>query len=136
MAEVTDKDLEDKRVKIAKLRDSIASEQAKAASVTQAQSNAIEAAQLDAEAAQLEAQLAAAKEQAKVTTIRSGSADLTETLKDAAKVASEVTPPGVTVDTNAGVEVPDESEVVLPPKDPTLPSVAQPVQPEKNGGNS
>jgi len=101
MAAVTENDLEQKRAKVEKLREQIAAAEAKAATAVQDQSNAIEAAALDAEAARLEARLAAAKEQAKVSNVKDGSAELSETLKAAMKAAESYTPPGVAVDTNA-----------------------------------
>jgi len=99
---VTEEDLEQKRKKVERLREQIAATEAKASSVLQDESNAIQGASLDAETAKLEAQLAAAREAAKVSNIRGGTADLTETLKAARDAAGEATPPGVTVDTNAG----------------------------------
>lgn len=110
MAAVTEDDLEQKRAKVEKLREQIATAEAKAATATQEQSNAIEAAALDAEAARLEAVLAAAREQAKVSNIKGGAESLTEQLKAAKESAAEFTPPGVTVDTNAGTQSDDSAE--------------------------
>lgn len=100
---VTEKDLEKKRERIAKLREQVANEEAKAATHALDQSREIEVKQLEAEEARLEAQLAAAKEAAKRSAAKEGAsgtlASVTEQL-EAAQVG--VTPPGVTVDTNAG----------------------------------
>jgi hypothetical protein len=102
---VTEKDLEKKRERLAKLREQVANEEAKAATNALDQSREIEIVQLDAEEARLEAQLAAAKEAAKRSAAKEGAsgtlAAVTEQL-EAAK--TEVTPPGVTIDTNAGSE--------------------------------
>ncbi len=124
MAAVSEEDLEQKRSEVDKLREQIAATQAKADAAVQEQSMVIQAAALDAEKAQLEAQLAAAKEQAKVSNVRSGFADLTETLRAAREAAGGVTPPGVTVDTNA------ENQ----PNSTTGAAVVDSNQ--KNGGNS
>jgi hypothetical protein len=111
MADLTEKDLEQKREKNAKLRERIAEAEAKAAAQVQQTSLQIEAASLDAETARLEAQLAAAKEAAKVSNARSGAegplAAVTAQLEAA---QAEVTPPGVAVDTNAGNESNDSSD--------------------------
>jgi ABC-type phosphate transport system auxiliary subunit len=105
---VTDKDLEKKRERIAKLREQVAEEEAKAASNVAEHSRDIENLQLEAEEARLEAQLAAAKEAAKTSAKSEGSgttlAAVTEQL-EAAKTA--VTPPGVAVDTNADTDKSD-----------------------------
>lgn len=104
---VTEKDLEKKRDRIAKLRDQVAAEEAKAADNAVAVSREIAVAQLDAEEAKLEAQLAAAKAAAKKSASTEGAdgtlAAVTAQL-EAAK--TPVTPPGVTVDTNADAEAP------------------------------
>lgn len=119
MAAVTDKDLEQKRASIERLREQITTQEAKASSVVQEQNNAIEMAQLEAEEARLQAQLAAAREQAKVSNIRSGSDALTDTLHAARDAAAEITPPGVAVDTNAGrekeIEAAEAAEPLQPP---------------------
>jgi hypothetical protein len=107
---VTEKDLEKKRERIAKLREQVASEEAKAATNAADQTREIEVKQLEAEEARLEAQLAAAKEAAKKSAAKEGAtgtlAAVTEQL-EAAK--TEVTPPGVAVDTNAGTD-PEEKK--------------------------
>jgi hypothetical protein len=69
---VSDEELEAKRDKVAKLREQIQTETAKASGRLREQENAVEAAQLDAEAARLEVQLYSAKEAAKVGTVREG----------------------------------------------------------------
>lgn len=99
---VTDKDLEKKRERIAKLREQVANEEAKAAENVLEQSREIEIAQLDVEEARLQAQLSAAKEVAKRSNVTSGSVDLTANLEAAKEAAKSVTPPGVTVDPNEG----------------------------------
>lgn len=138
---VTEEDLEQKRKELAKLREQIASTGEKASTAVQEQSNAIQAAQLDAEKARLEAQLAAQREAAKVSTIRAGSTELNDTLKAARDAAAEVTPPGVTIDTNAenqpsnttGATVAVEGGVTeVSPADGTVSVVA----PDKKDGGS
>ena len=137
---VSEEDLEQKRREVDKLREQIASTVDKADVSVQEQNNAIQAAQLDAEKARLEAQLASQREAAKVSTIRSGSADLTDTLKAAKEAAAEVTPPGVTIDTNAenppsnttGATVAVEGGVVQTQPDGTVTVVA----PDKKDGGS
>ena len=98
---LTEDDLKSKRDRVAKLREQIADAEAKQAAALQEKSLEIEAASLDAETARLEAQLAPAKEAAKASNIKSGSAAplaaMTEQL-EAAKAS--VTAPGTTVDTN------------------------------------
>lgn len=114
MAALTEKDLEQKRAKNERLREQIADAEAKAAAATQEQNLAIEAASLDAETARLEAQLAAAKEAAKVSNIRSGAAGPLAAAEEQLQAAqANVTPPGVTVDTNA-----DNPETQGAPADP------------------
>lgn len=102
MATLTDKDLEQKREKNAKLREQIAEQGAKAASVAQDQTMQIESSQLDAETARLEAQLAAAREAAKSSVVKEGaSTPLAAAREQLAAAQAGVTPPGVAVDTNA-----------------------------------
>ena len=111
MAALTDKDLEQKRERNEKLREQIATAEAKAASTVQDHSREIEAAQLDAETARLEKQLAAAKEAAKPSNLKAGAAGPLAAAKaqlEAAQTAT--TPPGVTVDTNANSESTDSDK--------------------------
>ncbi len=102
MSAVTDKDLEQKQEKNQKLREKIADAEALAATRVQDESRVMQAELLDAETARLEAQLSAAKEAAKVTTVREGASALNDQIAEQ-KAAAEggVTPPGVAVDTNA-----------------------------------
>lgn len=103
MAAVTDKDLEQKRNRVEKLREQIAEAEAKAAAAVQDQNNAIEAASLDAEAARLEAQLNAAKERAKAAS-KDGTGPLAAVTAQLEAAQAPTTPPGVAVDTNAGAD--------------------------------
>lgn len=128
MATLTDKDLEQKREKNAKLREQIAEQGTKAASVAQDQTLQIEAAQLDAETARLEAQLAAAKEAAKVSVAKEGAAAPLALAKEQLKAAqSGVTPPGVAVDTNADAKTTADTNT-----NEKAPAYSD----EKTGGNS
>lgn len=100
---VTEDDLQKKREKNNKLRQQIAEAEATAATRVQEQNNEIEAKSLDAETARLEAQLAAAKEAAKVASVKSGSAGPLEQMDaqlEAARAAADATVGPV--DTNAG----------------------------------
>ena len=101
MAVLSEKDLEQRRDKNAKLREQIAEAQAKASTAAQDQAREIEAAHLDAETARLEAQLAAAREVAKASVVKEASAAPIEAAKAQLAAAKEgVTLPGQTVDTN------------------------------------
>lgn len=101
MADLTDKDLEQRRAKNERLREQIAAAEAKAAAQVNQTSLQIEAANLDAETARLEARLAAAKEAAKVSNVRSGAEGPLAAVSAQLEAAqASVTPPGVAVDTN------------------------------------
>lgn len=101
MAALTDKDLEQKQEKNAKLREQIADAEAKAAAHVADKSREIEGAALDAETARLEAQLSNARELAKVATVKDGAADLLASVTDQKNAAEEgLTLPGIAVDTN------------------------------------
>jgi hypothetical protein len=109
MAALTEKDLEQKRDKNARLREQIAEAEAQAAERLQEKSTEIEAKTLDAETARLEAQLAAAREAAKASVAKSGAAGPLEAVtKEAEAAAAGMTPPGVAVDTNAGSDDSDK----------------------------
>ena len=115
MAAPTEKDLEQKRAKNERLREQIADAEAKAAAATQEQSLSLEGLALDAETAKLEARLQAAKEAAKSSNIKSGVEGPLAAVNDQLEAARDgITPPGVTVDTNAE----------NPPKDTTGATVA------------
>lgn len=101
MADLTEKDLEQRRERNTRLREQIAEAEAKAADQLQSQNRAIEAAGLDAETARLEARLAAAKQAAKVSNTKAGAAGPLAAVTDQLKAAQAGgTPPGVAVDTN------------------------------------
>lgn len=87
MAEVTEEDLDKKRHGLEKLREQIAEAHASRESREQALSNEISMKQLDAEEARLRAELAAAREAAKASTVKSGTADLLDTITDEQKAA-------------------------------------------------
>lgn len=88
MAEtVSDKELEAKRAKVAKLRDQITDAESKAAAQVRDQENTIEAAKLDAEAARLELQLEEARQRAKSSTVKEGVAGPVESAKEQMKRA-------------------------------------------------
>lgn len=111
MAALTDKDLEQKREKNARLREQIAEQEAKAASAAQDQTMQIEASQLDAETARLEAQLAAAKEAAKVSVAKEGAATPLAAAREQLEAAQAgITPPGVAVDTNKTAETESDKD--------------------------
>lgn len=111
MADVSEKDLEKKRQNNERLREQIAEAEATAAGRLQEQSRAIEGAQLDAEAARLKARLAAAKEAAKASAAKSGSEGPLSSVTAQLEAAEEgYTPPGVTVDTNAGTDSANKNE--------------------------
>jgi hypothetical protein len=102
MAAPTEKELEQKRARNERLREQIADAEAKAAAATTEQSLSLEGATLDAETARLEARLAAAKEAAKISNIKSGVEGPLAAVNDQLEAArAGITPPGVTVDTNA-----------------------------------
>lgn len=105
MADLTEKDLEQKRSKNDKLREQIAEAEAKAAVQVQQKNMEIEAATLDAETARLEAQLARAREAAKVSVVAEGaSGPLAAVTAQLEAAQAGTTPPGVPVDTNAGAD--------------------------------
>jgi hypothetical protein len=98
---VTEEELEKKQAKNAKLREQIEAQLQKASAVAQEKSLELQGTQLDAETARLEAQLAAAKEAAKVSTIKAGTEGLAAQAQaelDAAQAGFTV--PGVPVNTN------------------------------------
>lgn len=102
MAAITEEDLQKKEDANAKLREQIADQQRAAAERTQQSSAEVRAAQLDTENARLTAQLAAAKEQAKPAVAKAGAEGPLSAAKEQLEAAQAgVTPPGVTVDTNA-----------------------------------
>jgi hypothetical protein len=108
---VTEKDLEKKRDRIAKLREQVANEELKVATNAAEQSNEIEIRQLEAEEARLEAQLAAAKEATKKSVATEGAAGPLAAVTEQLEAAqAEVTPPGVAVDTNAGTASDEEKK--------------------------
>lgn len=137
MAAPTDNELEQKRSKNEKLRDQLAAAQAKTADALSDQNNVIEGKTLDAETARLEAQLAAAKEQAKVSSIRSGN-EGTLAAVDAQLEAARggITPPGVTVDTNAGVEDKSSSTTTAADAPSASTDGTSTTTAKKTGGNS
>jgi len=105
MATISENDLEQKRQHNEKLRQQIADAEAKAAAQVVQVSNELAAAELDAETARLERQLEAARQTAKVSVAREGSASNLDTVKEDLKAAQAGgTPIGVAVDTN-----PDDS---------------------------
>jgi hypothetical protein len=79
----SDEDLQAKRDEVSKLREQVANEEAKRLERERNLSNEVEAANLDAEAANLRAQLAAAKESAKVGTVRAGATAPIEAAREA-----------------------------------------------------
>lgn len=100
---VSEKDLEKKRDRIAKLREQVAAEEAKAEVNAVEQTREIEVRQLEAEEARLEAQLAAAKQAAKKSAASEGANTTLDAVSEQLEAAKrEVTPPGVTVDPNEG----------------------------------
>lgn len=108
---VTEKDLDKKRDRIAKLREQVAAEEAKAATNAAEQTREIEIRQLDAEEARLEAQLRAAKEAAKKSVASEGANTTLAAVNEQLEAAkTEVTPPGVTVDPNEGSEPAKKNE--------------------------
>jgi hypothetical protein len=107
----TEKDLDKKRDRIAKLREQVAAEEAKAVQNAAEQSREIESRQLEAEEARLEAQLRAAKEAAKKSAASEGVGGTLAAVKEQLEAAkAEITPPGVAVDTNAGSESKSDEE--------------------------
>jgi hypothetical protein len=111
MAALSEKDLEQKREKNARLREQIAEAEAQAAERLQEKSAEIEGKQLDAETARLEAQLAAAREAAKASVANSGAAGPLEAVTREEEAAQAgMTPPGVAVDTNAGSDNDSDNE--------------------------
>lgn len=95
----SEEDLEAKRQRNVKLREQIEAEHAKRVTREREAANDIVAVQLDVEGARLESELASAKEAAKVSTIKQGTAAPMANAKDAmaaaveAQKAAAATPP-------------------------------------------
>lgn len=93
---ISDDDLAKKQDYVEKLRQQVASEEAKRTEREAGLQNDITAAQLDAEASRLEAQLQAAKDANKVAAVKAGASNVTDVLEQekadaaaAAKAANE-----------------------------------------------
>lgn len=84
---VSDEELQAKRDRVAKLREQLANEEAKASVRVREQENAIEAAQLDAEEARLQLQLHNAKEGAKVASVKQGVEPVLTSAKEQMRLA-------------------------------------------------
>lgn len=78
----SNEDLQAKKDRVEKLREQVASEEAKRLEREQALANDVTAAQLDAEAARLEAQLETAKQSNKAAAVKEGASDLLDAAND------------------------------------------------------
>lgn len=78
----TQEELAAKRERVEKLRDQLAAAEAQRVSRESEAQTDIEAAQLDAEEARLQGQLVAAKEAAKVGSVKSGTSGVLDTIKE------------------------------------------------------
>ncbi len=83
----SDEEVAAERQRVEKLRNQLAEARGVRVERENAQTNDIKAARLRAEAAGLEAELAEAREAAKVGNVRSGSAEIIDTAKEAEKAA-------------------------------------------------
>lgn len=86
----TEKDLDQKRERLARLRQQVAEANAQRVTREEDLSRDVQAAQLDAEAAQLEAQLFAAKEAAKSGTLKARASGPLDTAKEDMRRAAEL----------------------------------------------
>lgn len=86
---VTDEELDKQRKELEKLREQVAETEAQRTEREQEQSRVLDMANMKAEEERLRAQLAAAREAAKLSSVRSGTAEQIDQAKDDAKAAQE-----------------------------------------------